>query len=265
MGMGIAAGFVERDGRHLYDSVAFFPPDGAVHVYRKRNLVFWERFRFRPGRDPLVVATPWGRIGFAICADMIYRDVWDGYRGRIDLAVVSSAWPDFADRETGRKHWLLGQVGPLSRAIPGRVAHDLGIPVVFANQCGPTRDGHPGPGPPDRRPIRGREQRLRRPARPPGPGGGRRTDGALPGHGPTAERSPFMAFYVPLGPRGILMRLGSLVLVVAGGLVYWRASRRRPGSAVPVDRRSPAHRRPDFGSGRFRYSQGLRSERPGGR
>src|SRR3954467_67179 len=116
-GMAIAGGFVEREGRHLYDSVAFATPDGRVQAYRKRNLVFWERFRFHPGRDPLVVATPWGRIGFAVCADMIYRRVWADYKGRIDLAIVSSAWPDFADRETGRKHWLFGHVGPLSGAI----------------------------------------------------------------------------------------------------------------------------------------------------
>jgi N-carbamoylputrescine amidase len=137
--MGIAAGFVEREGRHLYDSLAFVTPDGETHIYRKRNLVFWERFRFRPGRNPLVVTTPWGRIGFAVCADMIYRRVWRGYRDRIDLAIVAAAWPDFADRHTGRKHWLFGHVGPLSGAIPGKVANDLGIPVVFANQCGPTQ------------------------------------------------------------------------------------------------------------------------------
>jgi len=137
--MGIAAGFVEREGRHLYDSLAFVQPEGDVHVYRKRHLVFWERFRFYPGQAPVVVPTRWGRIGLAICADMIYRKVWQDYRDRIDLAIVSAAWPDFADRETGRKHWLFGHVGPLSAAIPGKVAHDLGIPVVFANQCGETR------------------------------------------------------------------------------------------------------------------------------
>jgi N-carbamoylputrescine amidase len=137
--MSIAAGFVEREGRHLYDSLAFVTPEGETHIYRKRNLVFWERFRFRPGREPLVVSTRWGRIGFAICADMIYRRVWRDYRDRIDVAIVSAAWPDFADRDTGRKHWLLGHVGPLSGAIPGKVAHDLGIPVIFANQCGPTQ------------------------------------------------------------------------------------------------------------------------------
>jgi N-carbamoylputrescine amidase len=137
--MHLAAGFVEREGRHLYDSLAYCSPEGDIQVYRKRNLVFWERFRFNRGRAPLVVTTPFGRIGFAICADMIYRKVWADYRGRIDLAVVSAAWPDFADRETGRKHWLLGRVGPLSASIPQKVAQDLGIPVIFSNQCGLTR------------------------------------------------------------------------------------------------------------------------------
>jgi N-carbamoylputrescine amidase len=137
--MAIAAGFVERDGRHLYDSLAFCSPDGEISVYRKRHLVFWERFRFHPGKSPLVVATPWGRVGLAICADMIYRRVWNDYRDRIDLAVVSAAWPDFADRDSGRRHWLFGHVGPLSAAIPAKAAMDLGVPVVFANQCGETR------------------------------------------------------------------------------------------------------------------------------
>ncbi len=137
--MCIAAGFVERAGRHLYDSLVFCTPEGGVDVYRKRHLVFWERFRFHPGRAPLIVSTAWGRIGFGICADMIYRRVWNDYRGLIDLAVVSAAWPEFTDRNSGRRHWLLGHVGPLSSEIPAKVARDLGIPVVFANQCGPTK------------------------------------------------------------------------------------------------------------------------------
>ena len=137
--VSIAAGFVERHGHHVYDSLALVLPGGQIHVYRKRNPVFWEGMRFRPGRSPLVVTTPWGRVGFAICADMIYRRVWDSYRDKIDLAIIAAAWPDFADRDNGRKHWLLGHVGPLAATIPGRVANDLGIPVIFANQCGETR------------------------------------------------------------------------------------------------------------------------------
>ena len=173
-GMAIAAGFVERDGHHLYDSLALrharrrsprLPqaPPGLLGTVRGSS----------PAARPLVVSTPWGRVGFAICADMIYRKVWRGYRDRIDVAVSAAAWPDFADRGPGRKHWLLGHVGPLSASIPGRVAQDLGIPVIFANQCGETRHRHPVPGQ-DRRPFRRPEQHLRRSPRPAGARRGRR-------------------------------------------------------------------------------------------
>ncbi len=137
--MLIAAGFVERDGHQLYDSLALVSPDGSIHAYRKRHLVFWEPFRFGRGREPLVVNTRWGRIGLAICADIIHRKVWDDYRDRIDVALVAAAWPDFTCQRSGKKNWLFGQLGPHAGTIPGLVAKDLGIPVVFANQCGPTR------------------------------------------------------------------------------------------------------------------------------
>ena len=42
-----------------------------------------------------------------------------------------------------------------------------------------------------------------------------------------------MAFYVPLGPRGLLFRIGTFVIGVWGGLVYGRASRRRRLMAPP--------------------------------
>ncbi len=36
-----------------------------------------------------------------------------------------------------------------------------------------------------------------------------------------------MEFYVPLGVRGLLLRLGTFVIGVFGGLVYRQAARRR--------------------------------------
>jgi hypothetical protein len=36
-----------------------------------------------------------------------------------------------------------------------------------------------------------------------------------------------VAFYVPLGPRGLLLRLGTFVIGIWGGLIYRLASRRR--------------------------------------
>ena len=46
-----------------------------------------------------------------------------------------------------------------------------------------------------------------------------------------------MAFYVPLGPRGMLFRLGTFVIGIWGGLVYRLAYRRRAimmSNPVPI-------------------------------
>jgi hypothetical protein len=53
-----------------------------------------------------------------------------------------------------------------------------------------------------------------------------------------------VAYYVPLGPRGILLRIGTSLIGVLNRLIYWRASRRRRITArlvpVKVGRRSDA-------------------------
>ena len=36
-----------------------------------------------------------------------------------------------------------------------------------------------------------------------------------------------MAYYVPLGPRGLLLRVGTSLIGVLHGLIYWHSSRRR--------------------------------------
>lgn len=43
-----------------------------------------------------------------------------------------------------------------------------------------------------------------------------------------------MAFYVKLGPRGILFRIGTMIIGVAGSLVYFRAYRRRTLLPIPL-------------------------------
>ncbi len=236
--MGIVAGFVERDHQHLYDALALCLPDGSIQIYRKRHLVFWERFRFRPGRSPLIVATPWGRIGLAICADMIYRNVWDDYRGQIDLGVIASAWPDFACRHSGRKHWLFGHLGPLSAEIPVKVARDLGIPVICVNQCGATRTTIPILG------LRLSQQIDDRFAGRSSICDGRHTPPIIAGVeaqlvlSEVTVNNPrggaLMAFDVSVGPRYILFRVGMIWTGVTGSLTYWWTNRRRPAIPSPL-------------------------------
>lgn len=146
-GVHVAAGFVEWYRGDVYNSLAFCSPRGEVSIYRKRHLIFWEHFYFRHGHEPLIVRTEFGRIGFAICADMMYRNVWAQYRGQIDLAVIIAAWPRRTAQTAFRVGWMLDPSWGLAGELPVRIADDLKVSVVFSNQCGPCQVRIPSLGP----------------------------------------------------------------------------------------------------------------------
>ena len=100
--MAIAAGFVEHDDRHLYDSLAFVTPDGATAIYRKRNLVLWECSRFQPRTRAV-------DRGHALWADRL-RDL-RGHDASTDLGRLSRS-----DRSGGGRVGLAGLRGPRHRA-----------------------------------------------------------------------------------------------------------------------------------------------------
>lgn len=149
-GVYLVAGFVEWHQGHVYNALSMTSPNGQVEIYRKRHLVFWEHFYFRHGSDPVIVETDFGRIGLAICADMMYQHVWDEYRGKIDLAIISAAWPRRTPQTAFRVGWMLEPSWSLAGEIPAQVARNLNINVLFANQCGPcqVRIPHLGPATP---------------------------------------------------------------------------------------------------------------------
>lgn len=136
-GVYLAVGFAEFYRGDIYNSVAFTTPRGEVSVYRKQHLIFWEHFYFRCGVQSLIVETEVGRLGFAICADMMYRRVWNQYRGKIDLAIVSSAWPKATAETRGGVGWILRPSDKLTSAFPTRIANNMSVPVVVSNQTGP--------------------------------------------------------------------------------------------------------------------------------
>ncbi|MBS0201538.1 MAG: carbon-nitrogen hydrolase family protein [Planctomycetes bacterium] len=146
-GVYLAAGFVEWHDGHVYNSISFTTPRGELSIYRKRHLIFWEHFYFRHGHDPLIVQTEFGRIGFAICADMMYSRVWSQYRGRIDLAIISAAWPCRTAQTSATVGWMLDPSWSLAAELPSQIARKLQINVVFSNQCGPCEVRIPQLGP----------------------------------------------------------------------------------------------------------------------
>lgn len=101
----VVGGFAELgEDDVVYNSAAVVDPSGVVGVYRKVHLWDGEKACFTPGdRPPLVVDTPRGRIGVAICFDMEFPE-WtrlaalDG----AELLAVPTNWP-WVDRPDGER------------------------------------------------------------------------------------------------------------------------------------------------------------------
>lgn len=101
----VVGGFAELgEDDVVYNSAAVVDATGVVGVYRKVHLWDGEKACFTPGdQPPLVVDTPHGRIGVAICFDMEFPE-WtrlaalDG----AELLAVPTNWP-WVDRPEGER------------------------------------------------------------------------------------------------------------------------------------------------------------------
>ncbi|MEX1306283.1 MAG: carbon-nitrogen hydrolase family protein [Rhodovibrionaceae bacterium] len=101
-----------------YDKIHMFDveiPDGQS--YRESKL-------FKPGREAVLAALPWGKLGMTICYDLrfpqLYRDL---AQAGAEILVVPAAFTRF----TGKAHW---HVLLRARAI------ETGCYVLAAAQCG---------------------------------------------------------------------------------------------------------------------------------
>lgn len=133
----------EAEGEALYNTTCLVGPDGSLHGrYRKIHLFDVdladtggrESDLYSPGSDPLVVDVDGIKVGFTICYDLRFPEL---YRiealGGAEVIVIPSAFT----ARTGRDHW---EVLVRARAIENQVY------VIAPDQCGTSADGTPRHG-----------------------------------------------------------------------------------------------------------------------
>lgn len=91
---------INTDGEIVahYDKIHLFD----VHV-EEEGVDYRESDTFEAGSQPVVVSTPWGPMGCAICYDLRFPELFRAMEPSAPVAVVVPAaftW------HTGRKHWL---------------------------------------------------------------------------------------------------------------------------------------------------------------
>lgn len=91
---------INSDGEVVahYDKIHLFD----VHV-EEEKADYLESATFEAGKKPLVVETPWGGIGCAICYDLRFPELILAMEPSAPVAVVV---PAAFTLHTGRKHWL---------------------------------------------------------------------------------------------------------------------------------------------------------------
>ncbi len=129
---------------YLYNTMVMVGSDRSLQIYRKRNptvqeRLVWTRYN-KPG--PGIFETPFGRIGGAICFDSFSRETFEGFkRSGVELVVIVALWgtflpiPRYPDSFYFNK--LMNYQSHLaSEIVPRKYATELGVPVVYVNQCG---------------------------------------------------------------------------------------------------------------------------------
>jgi predicted amidohydrolase len=120
-------------GNKAYNTTVVINDAGEIMgTYRKMHLFdvsldnaqILESNRFKPGSQPLMVSMFGWKIGFAICYDLRFPELFRYYfKESVDIVVVPSSFT----YETGQKHWhILNQ----ARAIENQCY------IIAPNQCG---------------------------------------------------------------------------------------------------------------------------------
>ena len=126
----------EKKGNRYYNTSIVYNPSGEIiGIYRKthlfdvdfENLHFQESSVLNPGNTPLLIDTPWGKIGILICYDLRFPELIRLYalRGAFMVAVPAAFNPI-----TGPLHW---EVLFRARAIDNQVYLLGASPAPYPN------------------------------------------------------------------------------------------------------------------------------------
>lgn len=134
----------------LFIAAVLTTPQGETFIYKKQRPLLWERRYFSAGHGAMIARTALGRVGFLVGWDAGIGDLWQAYRGHIDLLVVCSAAPRLhravLNYPLGKKLYLaevapsfLHQRDALDTLFESRLSHiaaTLNTPVVYSAMAG---------------------------------------------------------------------------------------------------------------------------------
>jgi N-carbamoylputrescine amidase len=142
---GVVGGsFIAKSGNDCFNSFLLVFPDGQYVRHDKDIPTMWENSYYIGGNDDGALETPAGRVGVAMCWELIRSQTARRLRGKMDLVVGGSCWWDLRLPVPENQREDQARLREMLRQAPAHLARMLGVPVVHGSHAGEFEALTPG-------------------------------------------------------------------------------------------------------------------------
>jgi predicted amidohydrolase len=132
----LGGSFLTFDGSNAHNTFVLACPDGTIFTHRKDLPTMVENAFYAPGDDDGILDTPIGRIGIALCWEMIRTQTVRRLSGRVDFALAASCWWGHCLPYDPAVEQVQLCNEQLLQEAPRELARLLGVPVAHASSVG---------------------------------------------------------------------------------------------------------------------------------
>lgn len=132
----IGGSLILFDGTHAYNTFLLVFPNGTCYTHKKDIPTQFENCYYTRGDTNHILHTPMGKIGVALCWEMIRWDTVKRLYHQVDFVLAGSCWWDLPVDAPSTREPLRKYNQQLALDTPVTFAKLLGVPVIHANHCG---------------------------------------------------------------------------------------------------------------------------------
>lgn len=142
-GCYLGGSLLVADAGKIFNRYHLVEPDGKMHVHDKDLPTMWENAFYGPGHDDGLMDTGVGRIGAAVCWELIRTRTVRRLMRRVDVMMTGTHWWSMPENWGRAVNGILGPLSQYNRYLsenaPREFARRVGAQVLQASHCGPLR------------------------------------------------------------------------------------------------------------------------------
>lgn len=136
LGIPIGGSLLIFDGTDVHNTFVLIFPDGSTYTHQKDLPTMVENAYYIGGSDNGIFPTPIGRIGVALCWEMIRWQTVRRLAGRVDFVLAASCWWGRCLSPLERPEGAHRKNIEMLKNAPRDLARLLGVPVAHASGVG---------------------------------------------------------------------------------------------------------------------------------